>query len=339
MGATREVALGKFFDAMQRAANSAEEPAQQVVHEVGPPDLDEALLQPEGTEESEPFPEALNSEYSTSMISISEVGVEQDSAPSLHVVEEQRRPETELDSDEDQNSGLEAAVSPAPLSHPIVKAPPVDSAVFRSPVHAAYERIIQRLLKFRTSPRESIILVSSAIEGEGASTVARNTALALGRRETEQVLLIDANFRSPCQHSAFGIKRENGLSDVLMGAATVVSAIAEDDASDVSIMTAGSKVPSPSQLLSSSGLQGVMMALLSLFDWVVIDAPPATAYPDATSIATACGGAFLVIEAESTRIEVVEEAKRTLEATGVNLLGAVLNRRQHHIPGFIYRRL
>ncbi len=60
-------------------------------------------------------------------------------------------------------------------------------------------------------------------------------------------------------------------------------------------------------------------------------------FPDASSIAAACGGAVLVIEAERTRAEVVEEAKRTLEATGVNLLGAVLNRRKYHIPGFIYQ--
>ncbi len=116
-------------------------------------------------------------------------------------------------------------------------------------------RIIQRLQKFRTTPRESVILVTSAIEGEGASTVARNAALALGRHETEQVLLIDANFRSPSQHSRFGIDRENGLSDVLMGAATVVAAIEKDDASEISIMTAGSKVPSPSQLLSSASFR------------------------------------------------------------------------------------
>jgi capsular exopolysaccharide synthesis family protein len=310
------------------------------VHEVGPPDLDEALLQPEGSENGEPFPEAVNSQYSTTMISISETGSEPEVEPPIHAVE----PSTPRVRDMAAKATPaprpeEPSVTPAPLEQPIVSAPAVDSAVFRSPVHAAYERIIQRLLKFRGTPRQSVILVTSAIAGEGTSTVARNTALALGRRETEQVLLIDANFRTPIQHSEFGIARENGLSDVLMGATTVISAIEKDDVSEISIMTAGSKVPSPSQLLSSAGLQGVVMAVLSLYDWVIIDAPPTTSYPDASSIATACGGAILVIEAESTRSEVIEETKRTLQETGVDLLGAVLNRRKYHIPGFIYRRL
>ena len=72
---------------------------------------------------------------------------------------------------------------------------------------------------------------------------------------------------------------------------------------------------------------------------MIIDGPPVTAYPDSASIAAACGGALLVTRAESTRFEVVEETKRILEETGVDLLGAVLNRRRYHIPGFIYRWL
>jgi Mrp family chromosome partitioning ATPase len=80
-------------------------------------------------------------------------------------------------------------------------------------------------------------------------------------------------------------------------------------------------------------------ALQAEFDWVILDGPPVTAYPDAASIAAACGGAILVFEAERTRWEVAEEAKRVMENAGVDVLGAVLNRRKYHIPGFIYRRL
>ncbi len=70
---------------------------------------------------------------------------------------------------------------------------------------------------------------------------------------------------------------------------------------------------SPAQLLTVASLHSVIMALLSLYDWVIIDSPPATSYPDVATIAAACGGAILVVEAEKTRQEVVEEAKRVLE--------------------------
>ncbi len=163
--------------------------------------------------------------------------------------------------------------------------------------------------------------------------------MALGRHETEQILLVDANIRKPAQHKAFGLSREPGLSDVLMGAVPLTSAIHYDDVSDISVLTAGSKVPSPAQLLSAAPSRESSSAMLSLYDWVIIDGPPMTAYPDSASIASACGGAVLVVGAEITRSEVVEEAKRTLEATGVDVLGAILNRRRFHIPGFIYKKL
>ena len=131
----------------------------------------------------------------------------------------------------------------------------------------------------------------------------------------------------------------NGESRIQILLGDVPGGSRSDDSSDIAIMTAGSKIPSPAQLLTMEGVQGIMMTLLSLFDWVIIDGPPITSFPDSTSIAGACGAAMLVIEAESTRAEVVEEAKRILESTGVDILGAVLNRRRYHIPGFIYRRL
>jgi Mrp family chromosome partitioning ATPase len=104
-------------------------------------------------------------------------------------------------------------------------------------------------------------------------------------------------------------------------------------------MTCGSKVKRPSQVLIATAVQGTVVALLSLYDWIILDAPPTTVYPDVASLGTACGAAMLVIRAESTRPEVAEEAKTVLTGTGVDLLGAVLNRRRFHIPKAIYERL
>jgi Mrp family chromosome partitioning ATPase len=80
-------------------------------------------------------------------------------------------------------------------------------------------------------------------------------------------------------------------------------------------------------------------ALQAEFDWVILDGPPVTQYPDAASLVAAAGGAVLVLRAEHTRWEVADEARRVLENSGVDILGAVLNRRKYHIPGFIYRKL
>ena len=335
-------ALGKFFEAMQRAANSPDEADpnnRSGKQESTQPDLDYTLLEPEVPEMNDVFPKVGQAEVSAS----SETPRYTDSAGHkeayIRGVASSRlaEPVPEVHT---PSGGTPAFVDESSATtHPFSTAHLVDTGVFRSPTYAAYERVIQRLLKHRRTPRQSVILVTSAVVGEGTSTVARNTALALARHETEQILLVDANIRHPAQHKKFGFDREVGLSDVLMGVAPLTSAIKGDDASEMSVMTAGSKVPSPAQLLTASALQGILSGMLSLYDWVIIDGPPLTAYPDSTSIAAACGGAVLVIGAESTRSEVIEEAMRILEATEVDLLGAVLNRRRYHIPGFIYRWL
>ncbi len=206
-------------------------------------------------------------------------------------------------------------------------------------VHPAYERIIQRLLSYRRSKRENVILVVGAVEGEGASTVARKLAISLSHNENEHVLLVDANLRNPVQHTAFGSVPADGLTDVLENQVPLSAAVKTGLGSGLALLTSGRPTDNPTQLLTQSAFHSVVSAIKTEFDWVLIDGPPVTVYPDAASLASAAGGAVLVLRAERTRMEVAEEAKRVLLDSGVDLLGAVLNGRRYHIPRFIYERL
>ncbi len=182
---------------------------------------------------------------------------------------------------------------------------------------------VERLLTYRRTPRQGVILVTSAIGQEGTSTVARNVATALSQGGSERVLLVDANLRTPIQHTAFDLDRSEGFSEVLQGTLSVASAINDDIGSGIALMTSGAPVKSPSQVLKATTVQGAIMALQTLYDWIILDCPPATIYPDAASLGTACGGAILVVRAESTRSEVAAEARGILEGTGTDVLGAV----------------
>lgn len=237
-------------------------------------------------------------------------------------------PEIRFD-DGEQELGVQS--SPATVT--------TESGLFEGSLQPAYERIIQRLLAFRSTPRQSVVLFASAVPGEGTSTIARNTALALGQHRAERTLLLDANVRAPIQHVAFDCRRENGLSDVIAGSATITSAVKNEVGPGLSLLTAGTPLDTAPHTLTESVLQGIVMALTSLFDWVIVDGPPVTVYPEAASLAAVSGGAVLVVRAESTRREVVEESKKVLGDSGVDVIGAVLNRRKHHIPAFIYRRM
>jgi len=207
------------------------------------------------------------------------------------------------------------------------------------PLHPAYERIIQRLLAFRGGRRHCCLLVASAVPGEGASTVARNLAVALGGSQRGRVILVDANLRSPSQHEAFQTGTADGLANVLSGAVTPAAALREVPKYGIAVLPSGRPSDSPPHLQTVPALQGVITSLQSQFDWVILDGPPVTTYPDASTFAAVADGAILVLRAERTRWEVAERAMKVLNEAGVTLLGGVLNGRRYHIPEFIYRRL
>lgn len=345
--------MGKFFDAMQRAAAAAKADAGNGdVADVSQqqPDLDEALLTPEeAASDVFKLPRgdfegsllAANSPSAVIRTLESEIR-ETRSTRTVRISSAEHIATKSVQKPGEAEPGLRV-VKAQPQSGSDLAPRPVTAMRVPDPtgvrVHPAYDRIVQRLMSYRRSQRQSAVLVSSAVAGEGASTVARNLATALCHSGTEQVLLVDANLRTPVQHVQFAVERELGLSDVLRGEANLASVIRSDVGSGISLMTCGSVVKSPTQVVTVAAVQGVVMALLSLFDWVIIDGPPATVYPDAGSIGAACGAAILVVRAESTRSEVAREAKTVLESTGADLLGAVLNRRRFHIPSIIYRKL
>jgi protein-tyrosine kinase len=164
-------------------------------------------------------------------------------------------------------------------------------------------------------------------------------AVALGASHRGRVVLVDANLRSPSQHEFFQTGTADGLANVLSGAVTPAAALREVPGFGIAVLPSGRPADNPPHLQTVSALQGVVTALQSQFDWVIVDGPPVTTYPDASSLAVVADGAILVLRAERTRWEVAERAMKVLNEAGVTLLGGVLNGRKYHIPEFIYRRL
>lgn len=221
-----------------------------------------------------------------------------------------------------------------PMSRPTAVPPTLSAAG-----GAAYEGLAGRLLSYRDHTSENVILVVSAVSGDGTSTVARNCATALGKGQSERVVLVDANLRAPSQHTALDIARSDGLTDVLAGDVALRSAVISNPRSGFSLLASGRPAKRPQHLFTQPTFRDVMSTLQAEFDWVILDAPPITVFPDTACLAGAAGGAVLVLRAESTRWEVAEEAKNVLQRSGLEIVCAVLNRRRYHIPESIYHRL
>lgn len=200
-----------------------------------------------------------------------------------------------------------------------------------------YQRIVQGLLGLSEKDRSQVILVVSAVQGEGTSTAARDLAKMLS--QSGSTLLVDANLRNPSQHQAFGVNRSPGLSDVALQTAELDAAIENGAVPGLFLLACGKPEESPATLLSTRALKEVVNDLRRKFDRILIDGPPVTLYSDAVPLPNLSDGVILVARAERTHWEVAEQAKRILEESGGRILGAVLNRRRFHIPDLIYRFL
>ncbi len=101
------------------------------------------------------------------------------------------------------------------------------------------------------------------------------------------------------------------------------------------LVTSGHYESSPSSVLESARFGEVMEKLHERFQFVVFDSAPVNVYTDALILGPRMDGTVFVIEADRTRIDEAQRAKRQLERGGTKMLGALLNRRKNYLPAFV----
>ena len=207
------------------------------------------------------------------------------------------------------------------------------------PVAEGFQHVLQAIQGRQGSKGGGVILVVSAVHGEGASTIARELALLLARDGLARPVLVDANLRTPNQHRAFGVERTGGLTELVTQGLALDQAVRNGASSPLPLLTSGRPAGNPTAVLGAPALRAAVDALRAKYNWVVVDGAPVTVYSDASILAGWVDGVVLVVEAERTRAEVVTHAKRALEESGARIFGAVLNRQRYHIPPALYGRL
>jgi protein-tyrosine kinase len=192
-------------------------------------------------------------------------------------------------------------------------------------VHSAeqFRTLRSRLHQLRSEGPLRIILVTSAIAGEGKTFVSSNLAQAIVRQNKRRALLIDADLRCSRQHLVLHAPLKPGLTDYLRGDADEMAVIQHGQEGNLCFVAGGQTVPNPSELLSTDRLKTFLDRIASAFDWVIIDSPPCLPVGDARVIADVCDGVLLVVRAGSTSLEVAQKAQQTFG--GKKILGVVLN--------------
>jgi len=168
------------------------------------------------------------------------------------------------------------------------------------------------------------VVVTSSVPEEGKTFVVANLAQSFARQPECRVLLIDGDLRASRLHIPFGAPEVPGLSDYLSGEADETQITQVGGEGNLCLIPGGRSVPNPSELLHCDRMKLLLDRMSRIFDWILLDSPPALAVHDASVLADICDGVLFVVRAGSTEFDVAERA--SAEFREKNLLGVVLNR-------------
>jgi capsular exopolysaccharide synthesis family protein len=184
-------------------------------------------------------------------------------------------------------------------------------------------------------------LVTSSFVKEGKTLNVLNLALSVAQAG-EKVLLVEADLRKPLIHRNFGLSKEPGLTDFVLGNYTwqeVVNNISDVMLGDfeiedilktpgldnLHIITAGTRPPNPTEILSSARFREFIKEAGQKYNFVFFDAPPILPVADATEIAPLVDGVILVYTVGRIGRGVLKRAKSSLDNVDAKVLGVILN--------------
>lgn len=167
------------------------------------------------------------------------------------------------------------------------------------------------------------LLITSPLPGDGKSTVALNLATVLAEHGKRSVLLIEGDLYHPTLTSTMGVPEGPGLAACLEDHLDPLRAFTRIEPLCWYLLPAGAPRHNPTELLQSEAITGLMQTFHSYFDWIIIDSPPVVPLSDASLLAQHADASLLVVRADVTPRETVEEALGLLGPKHV--LGIVLN--------------
>jgi tyrosine-protein kinase Etk/Wzc len=197
-----------------------------------------------------------------------------------------------------------------------------------SPASEAYRSLRTNLTFASTERTPQVVVVTSAMPGDGKSTSASNLAITLAQQGT-RTLLIDADLRRGVLDKLFGTRSEPGLTHVLVGRATLSDAIVQVPVTDAGLMLnflpAGVFPPNPAELLGSSRMKELLEQMRDQYEMIVFDAPPLNLVTDAAVLGTSADATVLIARIGSTDKRALEYAARQVQHLRSAVTGVVLN--------------
>lgn len=180
------------------------------------------------------------------------------------------------------------------------------------------------------------LLFLSAKPKEGTTTIVLSAGEAIKKRLNNRILYIDTNFRNPDLHRRLSLASSPGLSDYLSRTdLSLISCIKKNDIGD-HLMPIGSQPSFVAKNLSSDRFSYMIKEACTMFDQVLVDANTVSDSYPAKDYYACFDAAFLIVECETTRWEVVQNAKEIISIHRSSISGVILNKRRLYIPRWLY---
>jgi capsular exopolysaccharide synthesis family protein len=207
----------------------------------------------------------------------------------------------------------------------------------------SYEALRSSLRLLNGARPLKTLLFTSAQPEEGKTTVAVGLALAMARAG-KRVLIVDADLRRPKVHRLLGLQNTKGLGDIIAGdlrdadavQAVDIAALSGRQPRALSVMTSGRPVANAFDALQSPALEEVIRHVASVYDAVLIDAPPVLSVSDPLLLAPLVDGVVFVVNTGVVTEIDARRAKERIDQVGGHMVGVVMNRfdEQLHGPSF-----
>jgi succinoglycan biosynthesis transport protein ExoP len=186
-------------------------------------------------------------------------------------------------------------------------------------------RSLRTSILLSASPVPRLLLVTSALPGEGKTTTTVNlgaTLASLGSR----VVIVDCDMRRPACHRSAGVENKPGFVQCLTGHVGLAEAVLPvPGVPNLSVIPCGPIPPNPAEVLSSRVTGELLHKLRNEFEYVLVDSPPLLSVADSRILATLTEAAILVTRAFETPYDVIWRARALLYGAGARILGVALN--------------
>jgi capsular exopolysaccharide synthesis family protein len=199
-----------------------------------------------------------------------------------------------------------------------------------------YARLHADIERASSPSRCFVVGVTSAVYGEGKTTVALNLAGTIAQNSTQRVALVDCNLRNWDMQTRLNLPPCAGLVDILEGGEDDLTAIVQKtELENFTIIPAGRAAANPARLARSPRLAEVMNALRLSNEFIVMDMAPVLPVADTRILAKSLDGVVMVVRAGVTPREIVA---RAMDSVGNDrVLGVVLNGTQTAMPKWLQR--